>query len=161
MNDTHSHAGSSRRLMRHARGLAVTTGLVCILMSLGVFAGGYDILNDRPVPARLGRASVLMLPVFGWIVKRTVLDTPNKQYVFVTVEHGLYAVLSGFIWWGTVKMRRFQNYRLSIFTAKLAIFPLVFTGFPFGLVFGYLALRTLRRPEIKAQFAANCETATP
>lgn len=161
MNDTHPHTDSARRLQHAARGLAVTTGLVCILMSLGVLASGYDLLNDRPVPARIGRASVLMLPVLGWVVKRTVLDTPRKQYLFVTVEHSIYAVLSGFIWWGTVKMRRFQNYRLSLFTAKLAMFPWVFTGFPFGLVFGYLALRTLRRPEIETQFAAIHEPTTP
>ena len=124
-------------------------------MTLMVLAAGKDIIAGQAPSARQGRTSVLILPVVGWVLKRTVLESPERRRVFIMIEKAIYAAASGIIWCGAVQMRRYRNYGLSLLAARLAIVPWVFSGFPFGFVFGFRALRQLRLPEIKAQFDAT------
>jgi hypothetical protein len=121
-------------------------------MSLMVMVSVKDIITSNPPSVRDERVSVLMLPVVGWVLRRTVLQSRETRRVFMMIERMAYAAASGFIWWGAFQMRRFRNYRLSVFAARLALVPWVFSGFPFGLVFGFRALRRLRLPEVKARF---------
>lgn len=121
---------------------------------------GMDIIRGKRLGAREQGGSVLQLPVVGWVLRRTVLQSRETRRVFLMIERTAYAAASGFIWWGALQMRRFRNYHLSVFAARLALVPWVFSGFPFGLVFGLRALRRLRLPEVKDRFDVDRQITT-
>jgi tRNA A-37 threonylcarbamoyl transferase component Bud32 len=79
----------------------------------------------------------------------------DKGYRPFLILFGVSAVVGGFLIAGSRKMRRLEAYEFSAISSLMTVLQVATPTFPVSFIIGWWALWVLRKPEVKAAFAAE------
>ncbi len=134
-------------------------------------------LSNEPTPKNLVNTPALCLivissiaiglGVLGLVVDGVLLSTgldqqldeiqngslPKRTQILIRSAWGIVLIAaSGFVLYGSIAMRRLQNYRLSRMAAMVAAIPCVGPCCLLGIPFGIWAFVVLGKPEVQQAF---------